>query len=450
MFSRTPRVLVWLLAWTLFAVAGAAPETAAPLVVGALILTALERPSIARAPYRLLDFCLLACLVAVTLQLVPLPAAVRLAVSPHASGIDRALRLDAPADPSSGPPAPLSIDPRSTVGALLLGLSFVLLFWCARSAFARGGARDVLRGTAWCGLILAAVAILQHATAPRLLYWLWRPPDAGALPFTPFVNRNDLATWLILAIPLTLGYGLARIRSRTHRQRGPIDPAFVFDSTTVWLAGSVCLMTAAVLVSMSRSGLTGLAVGLGSLVWVSRGRMVRRGRAWLAAGLALAVVVATAYANLGALATRVGETLTLGIGGRRAIWHDTVPMIRDFWQAGVGAGAYGRGMLVYQQASRLVYFNHAHNEYLQIAAEGGLLVGAPALVALAAAAWQIVKRLQADHSPVFWMRAGATSGLLAVVAQSLWETGLRIPADAVLFALAAAIALHDDGGGRRG
>ena len=53
-------------------------------------------------------------------------------------------------------------------------------------------------------------------------------------------------------------------------------------------------------------------------------------------------------------------------------------MASDFWLTGVGAGAFQRGMLVYQEGSRLFFFNHAHDEYLQLLAEGGLLVAVPA------------------------------------------------------------------------
>jgi hypothetical protein len=40
------------------------------------------------------------------------------------------------------------------------------------------------------------------------------------------------------------------------------------------------------------------------------------------------------------------------------------------------------------------------------------------------------------------MRAGAASGLIAIAVQNLWETGLRMPANAVLCALSLAIAIH--------
>jgi O-antigen ligase len=202
-------------------------------------------------------------------------------------------------------------------------------------------------------------------------------------------------------------------------------------------------MTAALLISLSRSGVTAGTVALCALLWIGRER-IDRGRAlWLLGGLAAMIAIATAYANLGALATRVGDTLTIGIGGRRAIWRETWPMAVDFWRTGIGAGAYERGMLVYQQSPReFFYFNHAHDEYLQILAEGGVLLSMPSVVVLLAGAAGIARRLREDGSAAFWIRAGAASGIVAVAVQNIWDVGLRMPANGVLFAILAAIALH--------
>jgi O-antigen ligase len=98
---------------------------------------------------------------------------------------------------------------------------------------------------------------------------------------------------------------------------------------------------------------------------------------------------------------------------------------------------------VYQQGSRLYFFNHAHDEYFQLAAEGGLLVLVPASMAFVAAIALMAHRLRTDRTAIFWVRAGAVSGLIAAATQSVWDTGLRTPANGVLFAVLAAIALHD-------
>ena len=96
-------------------------------------------------------------------------------------------------------------------------------------------------------------------------------------------------------------------------------------------------------------------------------------------------------------------------------------------------------MVLYQTGERTYHYNQAHNHYVQVAAEGGiLLTGAVAAGGLlfARLAW---RHLRADRSGVFWIRAGAAAGLAGVAVQSLWETGLRMPANAQLAAVLAAL-----------
>jgi O-antigen ligase len=390
---------------------------------------------------RTLDFALTACLLAVAVQLVPLPPAIRLALSPRAGVVDQALWFGAPSNPLTGPFRPLSIDVDATRTALALAAAFACLFWSARALMARGGVRTVSRGIAWTGLALAIVALAQHATAPALLYW--SEPTVFGAPFGPFRNRDDFATWLIMAIPATVGYIAARVQSRRAGMRGRRTLVRMADGRGVWLFGSVCLMSAALLTSLSRAGLLGAGAALVSFLWVSRDRIGRASRLRLLASAGLVLAIALTYVEAGALTAPLPETLAMGAGGRQVIWQESWPMVRDFQLTGIGAGAYDRGMLVYQQTRNGFHFNHAHNEYLQIAAEGGWLLSLPVAFVLAAGARQIGHRLSADRSPIFWIRAGAASGIVAIAVQSLWDTGLRMPANAVLFAILAAVAVHD-------
>ena len=120
-----------------------------------------------------------------------------------------------------------------------------------------------------------------------------------------------------------------------------------------------------------------------------------------------------------------------------------MPIVRDFWLTGTGAGTYQRAMFVYQRSSRAVYFNQAHNHYLQVAAEGGVLLVGAVILALAAFLRAARARLTADRSGLFWIRAGAACGLGAVALQSVWETGLVMPANAALAALLAALVVYE-------
>ena len=419
------------------------PWTAIPLVIGSLVVATRQPLSLGRPPHRWLDGALLVWLALAAAALIPVPPAVRLAFSPAAAAVDRALWVGSPFDPLTGPARPLSLDPASTAGALVLGGTFMLIFWSARAIIANHGFRLLMRGVAGCGLVLAATTLLQHAIAPSLLYGYWHPLAGNATPYGPFVNRNDLATWLIMAIPVTVGYAVARLKSRLRSDVGRIDLEAAVDATAVWLAGSACLMLATTFVAVSRSGLIGAVVGMTALAWLSRGRLSSSGWMWFGAVILTVMTIATTYVNWGVMDQRLGEALAAGLGGRREVWDQTWPMVRDFRLTGVGVGAYERVMAVYQVTPHAFYINHAHNEFLQLVAEGGLILSVPALVAGCAAAWCIARSLRSDRSAVFWVRAGAASGLLAAVAQSVWETGLRIPANAVLFAVLAAVALHD-------
>jgi O-antigen ligase len=425
------------------AFAGAYRWTLVPLVAGTAWLAIVVAPRPWRAAHRGLDIAITACLAAIGAQLLPLPSDTRRFLSPAADLVEAQLLL--PVAEASGRVArPLSLDPEQTAWALGVGVVLALVYWSARTIFEQdGGLRTIGRAIAWAGLAMSAVAFVAHRTAPRLIYGFWAPitRSDNPTPYGPFVNRNHFATWLLLAVPLVGGYVIARLSTRAADR--PFDVEGALDARMVGLIGSVCLMTAALLSSMSRSGIVGLAVALLVLV-VLAGRRITVGRlAWLAAGIALLLAVATAYVDVPGLLSRLDDAAPSGLGGRTAIWNETWPMALDFARTGLGVGAFERGMLVYQQSPRSIFFNHAHNQYLQLLVEGGLLLLVPCAVSVIAGTREIVLRLQRDRTPMFWMRAGAASGLAAVCVQSVWEVGLRMPANAVLFAIAAAVATYD-------
>jgi O-antigen ligase len=410
-----------------------------PMAAVAVLLALVVRPRIARGDFRWLDLALVLYIALVATQLVPLSPAVRFGLSPATRVVDLRLRLDAPADAMADTPHPLTINADATWQTLWLAVAVVLTFWSARAVFARGGLRAAARAIAALGLLLAAFGIAQHATAPHLLYWVYS--FKSTTPFGPFLNRSDFAMWLVMALPLTAGYLLARLHSRQHRG-GELFTADAFDNTAAFLTVSIGLMAAALMVALSRSGLIGAAAAMLMLWTLSERRMHREGRTWLLGGIGAIALIALAYANTSAVATRIQDTVNQGLGGRLAIWRATMPIIRDFWLTGAGGGAYQQAMLVYQPAPHETYFNHAHNEYLQLISEGGVWLMVPGALALVAAVALMRRRLSSDRTSIYWLRAGAVAGMTGAAVQSLWETGLRRPATTLLFAMLAAIVVH--------
>ena len=128
---------------------------------------------------------------------------------------------------------------------------------------------------------------------------------------------------------------------------------------------------------------------------------------------------------------------------RLAAWRDGWQVVRDFPITGAGINTYPDAMLFYQRHVMDVRMTHAHNDYLQLLAEGGVLVAVPAAIAGALLVSAIGRNMTAARhdSYEYWVRAGAYVGLVAVGIQETVEFSLHIPANAFLFATLAAIAL---------
>lgn len=439
-----------LLAWSTFAVGGVYLWASVPAILGSLVLAFLVRPAISRrGDTRVLDTTLLVALGAILLQLVPLPASLLTRLDSHATGLRSALWFGlADQSASERPPMyPVTVNAPDTWVALALVGGAVLLFWTCRQVCEEGGARRIVRAVGVIGLLASVAALGQHAQSKELIYGHWKPLDEGARPFGPFVNRNHFATWVLMACPLVLGYVASRAHSHARRHSDRFVPRLVaalegLGSMSTWLVTSACVMTLALLVSTSRSGVIGMAAAFLASAWLARQGSQRMERRWGVLYSALLGAVVLAFANLNAVLLRFDELSAVGVGGRSAIWRDTEVVIRDFWLTGTGLGTYRTAMLVYQQSDRMFFANQAHNQYLQLASEGGLLLVIPAVAVLLAFAALFRRRLASDGSSSFWLRVGAGAGLMAVAVQSFWETGLRMPANALLCAVLAAVAVH--------
>jgi O-antigen ligase len=447
-----------LLVGTLAAFGGIYPW-ALPGIVGGAFLLALAggagpwRTDDAVGPFQV-SLGLLAA--AIALQLVPLPHALRHLFSPEAARVEFLLRPDALVRASQW--GSLSLSPRDTWQALGLVVAAALTYRAALRVFAGGGVRQVARVLAVTGVVLSAVAIVQRTVSPGRIYGFWDPGVPGAQPFGPVINRNHLAAWFTMAAALACGYMIARLRTRMD---GPVAGAQwrmvlrrAIDSGAVSMAAAWAAMAAAITAAQSRSGLIGLAVAF-AVLWRGGSRRGWDPRLATVAGLLIAAS-AGLVAYLGDV-PGIANRFAAGVGStgvsRTVIWADTLPMIRDFWVAGVGAGAYDMAMVAYQQSVLPVphldtvwRFNHAHNHYLQVAAEGGLLLALPVLLCGWTFARVAHRRLLEERGELLWLRLGALGGLVGVVVQSLWEIPLTMPANALLAATLAAMVTYKRAG----
>jgi O-antigen ligase len=390
---------------------------------------------------RSVDVMLIAALAVIGIQLIPLPSAFVRVISPATPALQDAYALEPFASWRQ-----ISIHPSATRVSFGLALAAALMFWTSREVFSRGGTRRAARLLAWIGLGCAVISLAQRATAPKTVLWKWSVPDLRALPFGFFVDRNQLAMWLILAISLVVGYLAMHVHARmTDRTRRDLHTVVVAlsDRGALVICACVAVMVLTLAATLSRSGFVGL-VGAG-LVGASLARADRKRVLWVGGAAAIVLGAAAAWLNLEGLAQRIVATASgseFDATGRLAIWRETARIVRDFPLLGSGAGTFADAMFVYQQTAREVLFNNAHDEYLQLQAEGGIVLLIVSLAGIALVAKAARARIAADVGAHRYLRIGACAGLAGIAVQSVWEAGLRAPANLVLAAIVAALAVR--------
>jgi O-antigen ligase len=342
----------------------------------------------------------------------------------------------------------LSIAPTTTLIALVLFVAFALLLIGLVGLMRRMDLDWLLTRVTVLGLALSIIGIGHKAFLnPQLVYGFWKPQQDGNI-FGPFINRNHFAGWMLMALPLVVGYWCT-VLARTTKPL-PAGWADRFRWLTAVEAGRFALIGFGALLMAMALLLTGSPSGIASfvLVIVVFGFLaVQHARARRMRLLVMGHLGAILFGALIWAAVDTASGRFLLMGGSRAqliAWQDTLDIISDFRWFGTGIGTYGQAMLVYQTSGRPVMFAHAHNEYLQLLAEGGLLVAVPAAVLVGVVIAGVRRRLTTptDDPQTYWIRLGAVAGLAGIAAQSLIDFSLQMPGNRALFVLLLAIALH--------
>jgi O-antigen ligase len=449
-------LLISLVAFSYLLFAGGPPWTLGPLLLLAVlgVLAAPRRTLRFPESWRGLDATLAVIVLGILAQLIPLPRAVLAMVSPHTLEVRRALRFS-----SLGAPEPrwaaVTLDPAATAYALGTVVLGILSFWIARALFAAGGSsRKFCRALAVFGAAAALAAMVQKAVAPTLVLGIMQPEARSANPLGAFTNRNHFAAWLLMISTVACGYLIAHMRIHpAYQQRGRAFLKQFLSSGALPTVTAAMITVGVLFLTLSRSAVAGLgAAGIaGWRIGRPRMQMERTKLPTLFGAAGAAILMFVMFIDVDGWAARFEQSLAPGAAGfsRTGIWSETVPIIADFPLAGTGAGTYSDAMTQYQKTrywvgsmQRWAHFNNAHSHYVQVAAEGGLLLTVPVLFALVWL-WRLGRRaLRGDRGEMFWARVGAAAGLVGLAVQSIWEVALTMPANAVLCGVLAGLLIY--------
>jgi tetratricopeptide (TPR) repeat protein len=308
--------------------------------------------------------------------------------------------------------------------------------------------RLVVALTAW-GAALAGVGLAGRALGRPLVPWLRGVADPDRLTAT-LANPNHQALHFALVFFLGLGLLLRPARRTPGVPPGAAVPrpggARIREAAGgVLVVAALALLGAALLLTLSRGGLLGVLAGL-----VVVTALALRERLGTGAVLAALLVGAGVLGGLAVVAQPVLDRMAAPSRDpladvRWAVYDRTLRMASEAPLLGFGLGTYADAFTRFQPpgvpAGKVV--DHAHNDYLQLAAETGAAgVGALAWALVGLGAFALPRWLR-RHDP--WVRGlvlGGLGALTAVAVHSALDFGLRIPSNALLTVAAAALVVN--------
>ncbi|MCC7307499.1 MAG: O-antigen ligase family protein [Acidobacteria bacterium] len=319
-------------------------------------------------------------------------------------------------------PLTISFDPFATEMSALhylsLGLFFSVSLVLINSA---GRIRRLVIIIAIFGFAYAFFAILQAVLSPGKIYGIYEARSAQ--PFGSFVNRNNFAAYMEMTIAVPLGMLFSGSVAR--------------DKRLLYITG-IALMGVALLLSGSRGGLIALLAEVILLVVLTTGAK-SRGRLIVKVGLAslliAGIIVGSIFVGGESTLTRIAETTASGdvTTDRSHIWSVTTKVIVNSMPLGAGLGALGAAYTPFDTYSGLARVEQAHNDYLQVAADAGV-VGI--IIGLFFLFWLFRQGMASAAVANSYRRGvaiGAVVGCFAVLVHSIFDFVLHITAVTVMF-----------------
>jgi O-antigen ligase len=379
-------------------------------------------------------------------QLLPLPSFVIGWISPA--------RL---LDPSLSGLAPgqwvwtaLSIYPHDSVVALAKFLAYLGAFLLAACLYdSRKRRSTLLRILILLGCFEAVYGIVQYLTGWQKIFTYTKQFDLQEATGT-YINRSHFAGLLELTLPFVVAllfysFGLWSEGRHVDMNTPPAVRRGSPGSQLLFYVFVLLIMVMAVLFSRSRMGILAtlfsiLFMFLAALVRLKVGR-----RAWMG-GVFLFLFCVLAYAiwiGLGPVLARFEpayESGYLQMEGRISIWRDTLQLVRDYPLTGAGLGTFGLAFRHYQTTAVNFYVDHAHNDYLEFAADTGLLGGALLFLPIFYLCLRMIISFLTDprrYRPAVTL--GCIGSTLGMLIHSATDFNLQIPANALIFAVVLGI-----------
>lgn len=382
--------------------------------------------------------------------IVPLPADWLAQLSPQAARL-HGLAASLPVANSH---LTLSVDPHaawvSWLKSFMYVISFVMTLLVVTS---RTRAKQLAFALVVWAFLLSLYGILAHLTNVSH-HWLGTEINHGAQASATYANRNHFAGFLEMTLAIGIGLliaGLRDARVQTWRQFVKHLLEWIF-SPKMRLRLVLCVMVIALVTTRSRMGNTAFFASMlvAGIIGLALSRHATRGTVILLVSLiAIDLFIVGSWFGVEKLAQRIEKTTMSksAASGTQSVEERAEPaaygleLIRDYPLFGAGPGSWYITFPKYRGPDVVSFYDYAHNDYVQFAAESGI-IGLSLLGGIVA--WSLAAALLAQYrrrDPLMrGLSFASIMGVTAILIHSSVDFNLQIPANALLFMVLLALA----------
>jgi O-antigen ligase len=257
-----------------------------------------------------------------------------------------------------------------------------------------------------------------------------------------FINRNYLAGYLLMVIPLSMGLFFSREALHAGRFKGWRQRLSSLDGKTLLIGFGIMVMILGLIFSASRMGILSLLLSFTLISILFKNP--QRGKGFSKTTL-LILGLAVLWALWIGLDAVIGRFFNVSedLKWRWTTWEDTFKVVKDYPIPGTGLGTFSQMFPMYKSFHIRRFVSHAENDFLQLASEVGLIGMGILLILfifLFVRAVSSIRSMSVTDSGRY-IGIGGLVGILALMFHSMVERNLQVPANAFLFTFIWALVL---------
>lgn len=289
------------------------------------------------------------------------------------------------------------------------------------------------------GFLVALIGILHgDQNINRKFYGFREVRHAGFL-FAPYYNRNHAAG--LMEMSSLAGAGLFWAKFSRLSSAPDLGRRFDAGAAALLIIFMSAVIFAGMMMTQSRAGQAALVIA-GAFVALLAVFSTKRVSLRISGLVGIVVVLAGLGWGISNRLEKLrldGATIRQSASYRKALAAGAFHLAMDFPGTGIGAGGFRAAFPPFQRELLNGIVEHAHNDMLELAAEGGILAVAVACIGFVFSLRLVFSKWLSCQGSDRGLMAGLAGAVLALLLHAFLDFNFQIPANAFIFLLIVAL-----------